>query len=511
MNKLLTALAKSSNRVALANNCNLPINYNTGSNWVQNCWTTHKSGPAGYTSVEVLFVNGLISANSEQNAYYDFYLRAGLYLNGQFYRFLFDGQTETLVSKNWGIARGKLGIYIPPNTTFIITNRRVASDAGAAGSYNVITNTSGTLVRQDGILSGTDNTKDFTLGVGCAYGAKCLHPPTISGGAITAVSVDTQNRGTGYTNGTTLNMWYGPAGAGQPGALMPGSGVTGFGNRTGDYMSSVTVSTGGTGHNSANPPKAFLGGGINGFGSATTASYGPSLITGIPRARTPSVLLHGDSLVAGYGSTDGTGDLAANHGFFEQALTNRYGVHKIAVGGTGANGWMATNTQQMAFINYAISKGLRPSHVILALGTNDFIANTNTNVLSTVQGYIAQITAIWRARGAKVLVATIPPCNTTSSGSNKFTTLAEQSPYNVNYESGSYVDQYNAALLAGTGPSNDGVINSGSLMRDATTPTRWRVDCYGGATAFCAVDGTHPNIGVGIPYMVANLTIPTLN
>lgn len=107
MSRLLSLLAgNSAARVLAANNCNLPTSYNTSANWVKNCWTTHISGPSGYTQVEATFVNGLVSTNSEQNAYYDFYLRAGLFLNGSFYPFLFNGSNEILVAKEWGMATG---------------------------------------------------------------------------------------------------------------------------------------------------------------------------------------------------------------------------------------------------------------------------------------------------------------------------------------------------------------------------------------------------------------------
>lgn len=80
----------------------------------------------------------------------------------------------------------------------------------------------------------------------------------------------------------------------------------------------------------------------------------------------------------------------------------------------------------------------------------------------------------------------------------------------TNFQVGGRVDQYNSALLAGA-ISNNGVIDISSYCRDATTSSRWRVDTYGGATAFCATDGTHPSVGVGIPYLVANMALPSFS
>ncbi len=514
MSLLPTLFAKSNSRVAVANNCNIPTNYNTSVNWVQNCWTKHRSGAAGYTAIEAVFINGLISTNSEQNAYYDFVLRAGVYVGGQFTRLLFDGATEITVAKEWGIAVGKASVYIPPNTDFYITNRRVAADNGVAGSYNIITSTGGATVRQDGIISGTDASKDYTLGVGLAFGARAGTPVVNGSGVVTSIPVAAG--GSGYTAGLNLAVWYGAAGAGAAGAEYIGSGAGGYGNISGGQCSSITVSAGGTGHSQATPPLAFVGGSGNaasGFGTST-AAYGPSLITGIPRRRVPSVLLLGDSITAGYGSVDTTGDLNASFGAYEQAIVKRAGVavHKLAVSGEGASGWLSNKTQQLNFIDSQIQRGLRPTHVVIALGVNDFLTNNASNVISSVQGWVDTIAGMWRARGAKIILTTIPPCNTTSAGSNKFTTIAEQSPKLVsgssaNYQAGGRVEQYNSALLAGA-VANDGIIDISAYCRDATTTSAWRVDCYGGTTAFCATDGTHPSVSVGIPYLTANMALP---
>jgi lysophospholipase L1-like esterase len=519
MTPLHILLAKSQNRVAVANNCNIPTNYNTGTSWVHNCWTRHRSGNAGYSQIEVTFLNGLVSTNSEQNAYYDFVLRAGILINGQFTQLLFDGQSETTVSKNWGMAVGKASVYIPPNTDFYITNRRVAADNGAAGSYNLITSTAGSTYRQDGIIGGTDASKDYTMGVGIAYGAKAGTPVVNGSGVITSIPVDSNNRGTGYSAGLNLAMWYGPAGSNQPGSLYTGSGVNGYGNPSGGQLGSITILSGGTGHTQAAPPLAFVGGtgtAATGFGT-TTATYGPSLISGIPRYRTPSILLIGDSITAGYGSVDAVGNLNASFGLYEQALVNRIGagVHKMAVSGESAAGLMATKTRQFNYMDAQIQRGMRPTHVIIGLGVNDFLTNNNSNVIASVQANIDAIANLWRSRGAKIILTTIPPCNTTAASSNKFTTIAEQSPVLVggsaaNYQSGGRVEQYNAALLAGA-IANNGIIDISSYCRDSTTTSAWRVDCYGGATAFCASDGIHPSVGVGIPYLVANMAFPAFN
>ena len=505
-------------RVALANNCNIPLQTSGGSgSWVLNNWSTHVSGPAGYNSIQATFCNWYIFGDYEGGSGYTYILRAGIYINKTFYPFYFNGQRDISVPSFGNGITDPLNLYIPPNTKFFITSRRVAADGGAAGSYNVVGSTGGVGQRQDGLIAGTNPALDFTLGQGVAYGARFLNdrPNVNTSGSISGATPDPNSRGTNYsTGGLSLIVDCGPAGCGQPGALTPGNGsVSGaYATLSGNLLTGIS-NGGGSGYSQSNPPRLFAGGSgtaATGFGTPTL-NYGPSLITGIPRYKTPSVILHGDSITAGYGSVDAYGDLNGNFGFYEQALANRLGVHKFAVSSSSSAGWLFNDVHTIALLDQHIKYGLKPSHVIIALGTNDFGPNTNYNTVvgaGYIQSRVDIISNIWRARGAKIYVATVPPRCTTSATSNKWTTVAEQSPYNVNYAPGGSVDQYNTALRNGTGPKNDGIIDGRSLMQDPVTTYAWRTDCYTGGTAFCA-DGTHPSTGVGIPFLTANLQFPS--
>lgn len=497
---------------AMANNVNLPFTYNTSANWVHNCWTTHTSGPVAYSNVEVTFVNGINTLNSEIDAFYDFTMRCGILLNGVFYQGKVGSLTEISVSKSWG--RGSFTFptltSIPANTTFYVTNRRVANDGGVAGSYNVITNTGGITQRQDGIISSTDNTQDFTLGVGVGYGGKNNRVTSgqVSAGGVTGVTKSAG--GQNYTAALNLGPWYGPAGEGAKGATIPGSGITGYAPVSGGTYSSSVLFTPGTGHSGANPPFIFVGGVGNagsGFGT-TTAVYGPSIIMGKPASATPSVLLQGDSIMSGYGSADSTGDLNGNYGCYEQRLANGYGCFKIAVPGEAAGGWVSNNTKQLAFVDAMITRGLKISHVIIGLGVNDFLGTIGGSVLTATQGFMTSIATTWKGRGVgKIIMTTIPPYTTSSDG---FVTTANQTIGNANYSLAGLVDQYNTAIKANN-PVNDGVFDIRTFCQDATVTTKWRVDAFGGSTAFCLGDGIHPSMAVGIPYLTANMTIPTIS
>src|SRR5206468_13004323 len=108
-------------------------------------------------------------------------------------------------------------------------------------------NTSGILRRQDGVISGTDPTKDYTLGVGVGYGAT-VTPLTSSNLTGTAIrnNLTVAAPGVGYTSTLNMGFWCGAAGAGQPGALQPGSGALGFGNVSGGGVTSLGLSPGGS-------------------------------------------------------------------------------------------------------------------------------------------------------------------------------------------------------------------------------------------------------------------------
>ena len=522
MSRLLTLLRPPNTaRVAAANNCNLPTSFSTAPVWVHNAWTTHVSGPAGYAGgIDLYFVNGVLATDSEQDAYYDFYLRAGIYLGGAFFPVAFGGAQQALVSKSWGVAIGRANVVIPPNTRFVVTNRRVAADGGAAGSYNAITTTGGALARQDGILTGTDPAKDYTLGVGVPFGAKA-GPVTVNGaGALTAIGIAQAKAAASQAyadGGINLGYWFGPAGAGQPGATIPGTPPGGgYGVLSGGGLAGFYAGAGEAGLLTANPPIAVVGGG-GGFGSSTTASYGPSLITGVPLAKTPSVLLVGDSITAGYGSVDAMGDLNGSYGWYEQLLAGTYGLHKLAVSGESAAGWMANHTRQLDYIDAAIRGGLRPDRVVVALGTNDFLNNLNSDALTVTLANIDAIAGLFRARGAKITLTTVPPAVKTLATTNRFTTVAEQEPFNANFVTGGKVDQFNAAVVAGT-IARDSYIDGSSYCRDTVTPHAFRTNAFGAGTAFCAYDGQipatsyyqgiHPSVGVGIPYLRANVPVP---
>ena len=215
-----------------ANNLLFPHTYNTEANWVHNSVTTHTTGANSLVNPIFVFVNGLIIQNGNTNAYYDFTLRAGLKVGSTYYPLYVRGTgstRDTSVSKNWGYAIVEAaGLTIPPFTRFRVYSRRVANDAGAAGTYNVITAQSGIRARQDGIVAGTNPAIDYTLG---GYGEGAAGLLTSVGGIVTSGAVS--SAGVNYTSTPSLSGWFGPAEQGQPGAQYqsaPVSFVSGVSN-----------------------------------------------------------------------------------------------------------------------------------------------------------------------------------------------------------------------------------------------------------------------------------------
>jgi hypothetical protein len=507
----------------VANNCRWPISYNNSSQWVHNCWTKHRAGPTGFKKgVYALFVNGITITNGEVNAGYDFNLRCGIYVNGKFTRGVWlsnSASVDSLLARTWGYDVAFFDVEVPPNTDFYITNRRAATDNGAAGTYSVITNTAGATKRVDGVMGGTDLAVDFTLGVGVAYGAKALAPVINAAGAITSIPIDPNNKGTGYTLGGSFAVDYGPSGINKAGSLVPGlTGPGGYTNPSGGGVGSITITAGGTGMNYNEPPAVYVGGvGTpgSGFGN-TTASYGPSCIFGAPDGDSLSVILFGDSITAGYGSVDATGDVNGNFGCYEQALQNKCGVMVSAQSGDSFAGTITNYTKRKGILQYLYNLGLRIDKFVLAFGANDFNQNANSDVLSFTQSGAAQWIVMIKAifPEAAAITTTVPPECTSTDG---FITTANQTPITIgfggtpNFAAGSRVAQYNAAILNGTGVAGqDGFIDIAGTIGDPTTPSKWRVagEFYLAAVtaaAFCENDGVHPSVAAGIPYLVANL------
>lgn len=510
----------------VANNCRLPTTFSTSANWVQNCWTKHKSGPSGFSKgIYASFVNCKNGTNSELDAAYDFILRSGIYVNGKFTQgsWISNDSIDTTLAKEWGKDTVFFDVAIPPNTEFYITNRRVATDGGAAGTYDVITNANGNTLRADGVIAGTNPAVDYTMGVGVAYGAKLGVPVINASGVITSVPVNAG--GSGYSGGTNIVSYFGGTNINTAGAIYEGTtNFSGNGNSSGGAVSSVTVSGGGTGFNQNNPPLFFVGGtgtASTGFGT-NTASYGPFTIFGEADDVIISALFVGDSFM----NNELTGDPYGNNNIYERAVANRCGMQTDNVSGESSAGYDINSTKRFILYNYVKNLGLVYDKIVLALGVNDFNSNANSDVLTYVQSSITSIGNKFLAifPNADIITTTIPPLTTTTDGG---ITTANQTVWATgfggtpNYAAGGRVTDYNIAIRNGTGITiQKGFVDIAALLADPTVPSKWRVAgefplTSASATAFSTPETVgatpntmiHPNRDVAIPYAVANLNL----
>lgn len=479
---------KTRNYVIASNNTEIPNNLYTNTNSVMHNATTHYPGLANYSCPRVKYVNWYSGTTSENQGGYDFYLRAGWWDGFKFTRLKFNGQVDVFVSKNYGEVWSDpdCSIRITSGKEFKVYTRRVAAEV--LGSYNHMTNTSGQTFRQDGLIQGSDPTIDYTMGAGIAYGATYL-APVISGGAITSIPIDPNAKGINYTAGQNAFCYYGGAGANTPGALYPGfgagaGGFCNFSGSNGGTSSTITLGSGGSGYSSGNPPICGCGGaGTAGTGFGTpTSNYGPSAIVAIPDRPIASVVVDGDSIAAGFTSVDGNGDIKGSHGLWEQYIAGKVGVVKVATAGESLLGRLSVGTRRTAFVQDILNQGVQISHVIIQLGTNDFLTNTNSNVVSVTQGYLGTLRDTYKNMGIpKVYGATVAPALT--AGSNKVD-LSLMTPFNVNHNAGGRVASYNTALLAGT-PAMDGVVDIAAVLADPSTPNLPRVNAFPAASRSC--------------------------
>jgi lysophospholipase L1-like esterase len=127
--------------------------------------------------------------------------------------------------------------------------------------------------------------------------------------------------------------------------------------------------------------------------------YGPSLVLGRTVGNSaPSVLVVGDSLVAGQGDT---GDANGAVGFAERALTGVVGYTTLTKSGYLMTSLTNSHTRSLARCTQFCSSA------ILELGSND-IFGSHVN-LATMQSRAAAGAALLKNRGLKVFMTTIMP------------------------------------------------------------------------------------------------------
>ncbi len=575
------------NLIVGANNIMFPYTNNSDSSWVHNAVTTHKTGRNPLVNPIFIFLNGIMSQNGALQAYYNFDLRAAVEVNNSHTRAFVNGTESDIdalnVDKNWGFAAMRAAITIPPYTRFRVKNRRAASDAGAAGTYQVITSHGGRRIRQDGIIGGANPAIDYTMG---GYGEDGAFNLTVNGSGVITGGTRT-NAGDNYTASPSWNAYHGAAGRGQPGATIPSakvgfitnitkanpavittrhphgyssgwtgtvSGVggmtqlsgtltvtviddynfsvgvdsTGYSNytgagefsitgasgsisRTGNTLNALSVTNGGQGQSSANPPLCAIGG-SGSWGIADQTTYGPCLILSEKsNGYVPYMIALVDSNGIGYGSVDGNGDIDGNHGLFEQLVHGElgYDVWKVGRSGDSVQSWVSNHPRFFTFLDAMIDLGLDLSPAIITslLGTNDFSSSDGMTANFVEDAVADLVQEFTNRRASRLWVGTCKPNTNSTNGFQD----GSQTGENVPYSAGGEVLNYNNRLRRGNGTlSPEGIVDFAGMFSDLTDAWKWRYDLYAPNTP-STKDGPHFSAGVAIPAGRAQMLLPPIN
>jgi hypothetical protein len=502
---------RAQGKVQIANHCLMPSNLNTTANahWVNNNRIDHISGPFGYTKIQLVFCNWWGILNGETAANYDFTLRAGLMLNGVYYPAFFGGVRDVFMSKNFGYAvSDEINIYIPPNATFYTTNLTTASDAGAAGSYKHTSTVSTSPYRRAGAIQENAVGNDYTLGVNLSDGGTLV--PAYNGNGGLNCSLLSTDQGVNISGSANLAFYYGMAGQGALNADYPGSGATGYIGQASGHFAAPTLTNHGTGYVAGKLPLAFIQGGNatgSGYGASTSA-YGPSLIIGTPARRGPSLLVIGDS----WNSQGAPANyLRSDFGLIELFYSPQCGVHKMSWLGESAAGWLQNYTHMWNALSDLKTRGLGFTHLVNAMGVNDMQALPINYSKGSIQSRMNQINGMFRQLfGGKIISVTLPP-STTSTDS--WLTVANQTAKTQNYALNDMVMQYNADLRAGVGQKTEYVIDQNIWCVSPTDGWTWRCDLQSIIGNTNTTDGVHMGSQLSTwvyQQMVANGSYPTL-
>lgn len=265
------------------------------------------------------------------------------------------------------------------------------------------------------------------------------------------------------------------------------TGVTGFG--LGKVPQSSAVYTAVSGEAS----KASLGAGsqINATGALTGGTNYKGLIplgiiggwSGTPDV---SLLVMGDSIATLTNDEQFNG--TAGGGFITEGCASVGGgilaAAKLSRGGERAAVYAtATNNPARRFMmRFA-------THLIENYGVNDLRDGTSAATLLT---YSQALWALFRARAKGVQHISHVPVATSTTSTDSFATLANQTEFSAAFNTGGARDTYNTSVVALVGAANgpSQIIDTNLDWLDGGEPDKWRVN---GAANWATADGLHPS------------------
>ena len=461
---------------SLASNRNMfPSTYVSDSNYVRTSLVKRVVPTnASYSRPVWYFPGWGLNSSGEFSSLDSPSIKASIEYNGVVYPLTFSGSSTGTVTPGKMTASDPLNITFPPGATYNLITRTV----GQSGTLNRLVGHGTRAEFGEGALNNTNTGIDYTDGV---YGkGATAGSPTIVSGSITAVSVTAG--GSNYASGPNVYAYELQANGSY--AMK----TIGFGNRTGDAITSITITSGSppAGATWVNPTVV-----IGTAMSSTTQVYSACAMFAIPSSNVPSAVIVGDSIGIGFTSTDSVGDINRNFGSYEREINNSIGFINISTSGGSASYYNSYATIYPK--TYDFLRG-RATRVIIALGVNDLMSGaTEATVNSTLNSLVSKHRSLFP--GSAVGVSTITPV---ANSSDSWATLTNQSfsgtvasitPTWARFSDSSgatgrlFVNSYIRAGSTGA----DFYVDIASAYQDPTDNRKWRVD-MGAPTG----DGIHP-------------------
>jgi len=430
------------------------------------------------------YANYFIGTTGENNhGQGDVNVKFGLEYEGRFYPFLMNGQRMGRCADGATLSTDALPVAIKAGTYGAIRmwEQKVKPDPQANAW---LWSTEGDTAFNEGSVTHSDPNRDWTLGgapgetvaltwtVGNdgSVTPKIADPGTgiLTKGAMVSV-LDTQRKGSGFSFVATVkdgavSGWY---------QQKTGSG----------YSQEIHVGASGMGGYGA-------GGG--------TQTHGPCVIAGTPVEARKSVLLIGDSIAAGFGSSDKRGDIRRNFGIYARAFAGKMNVCNTAIPGLTAYACDYRYQRSRALIESMV----KPQIVLICIGSNDVDQGVDDSKSKTpfdaLKGHLGSMASWWGTHcGSEIWLGTILPRVTQSADGNG---VPVQTP-KPGFENGGTADRINTGLREKSLlPAISRVIDGRALVEDPVDHAKWRVD-HGVLTD----DGTHPSDGNGIPWIAGEL------
>jgi hypothetical protein len=205
------------------------------------------------------------------------------------------------------------------------------------------------------------------------------------------------------------------------------------------------------------------------FRNQNRFGYGPYNIIGRPGRPSVSVIVLGDSVVAGQGAEDEYGDRA----FVERALNVQVAWCNLAVPGASMSGFLSQSGLQQSMINH------RFTHAICCLGWGDVRGGN----VPRIQGHFLELWTMLAGMGCKVFQTTITPF---TKSTDKWTTTEGQTPADPNFMPGSTYQHINAWLRT-VPPPLTGIFDPATLLETSIDSGIWIAPNHQPVT----VDGPH--------------------